>query len=281
MASASARSDHPVVVCAHGADSSGAVQLGATLAAAAGQRLVLASAYRYEPVGLGASPLPSPLNEVRFDRAVAQIERAERLIPHGVKVDERPIPAEDVPEALVGLAVEVDACAIVLGRDLSGHVTRAVIERAPCPVAVSPFSVPLPEPEPLRAIGVAYDGSPAARCALAAAGHLAAAAAGGELRVIAVGGGIADAEAEAEPPSEEVEVEVERLEGDPRRLLVAESDSLDLLACGSRGRGRVTAAVLGSVSSHLVRAAHCPVLLVPPRVRPRPDRPLGLSTAAE
>lgn len=275
------RRDHPVVVCAHGADSSGAVQLGALLAQAVHQRLVLTSAYRYDPIALGASPLPPPANTSRFARAVSRIEHAERLVPRGVTVEERPVPAEHVPEALVDLAREVDACALVLGRDLDGHVTRSVIGAAPCPVAVSPYSVPLPEPQPLQTIGVAYDGSPSARRAVTAAAAIAAAV-GALVQLVDVGGESEDAEARAGDAMSAlpVAVDVLRLDGRPGEQLVARSEELDLLVCGSRGRGRLAAAVLGSVSSHLVRAAHCPVLVVPPGTRAVRSGPLGLTTAA-
>jgi nucleotide-binding universal stress UspA family protein len=119
------------------------------------------------------------------------------------------VPAEDVPAALTALARDVGACVLVLGRDLEGRVARAVLDRAPCPVAVSPFTV-------------------------------------------AVGAGA---------------------------FLVDASEAYDLLVCGSRGRGRVVAALLGSTSGRLVDGAHGPVLVVPPRVRRDAGRPLGLTTA--
>jgi nucleotide-binding universal stress UspA family protein len=271
--------DHPVVACSSGPDSSGAVELGARLAAALHQSLVVASAYRYEPVAFGPRPVPTRWNEVRFDAAQARVERAERLVPAGVEVHERVVPAEDVAEALAALAREVDACALAVGRDADGHVTRSLLEHAPCPVAVSPFTVPVLGEEPFRTIGVAYDGSPGARFALAAAMRLATRT-GARMEVITVGPP-ADAVAAdaADLLSEAVHVDVRRLAGDPRARLVEASDGLDLLVCGSRGRGRVLAAVLGSVSGRLVQAAHCTVLVVAPRLRRRATAPLGLTTA--
>jgi nucleotide-binding universal stress UspA family protein len=135
--------DHPVIVGYGGLDSSGAVQLGAVLAAAVHQRLAVASAYQYEPMALSARTVPTAWNDVRCDNAGRRVRRAERLVPTGVEVDERVVPAENVPEALADLAREVDACALVVGRDLDGQVTRSTLEHAPCPVAVSPFSVPV------------------------------------------------------------------------------------------------------------------------------------------
>lgn len=275
--------DHPVVACYRGPDSSGAVQLGALLAAAVHQPLVVASAYRYEPAALTPRATPARGNDVRFDAAQARIERAERLVPDGIEVRERVVPAEGVREALADLAREVDASVLVVGRDLDGDVTRSMLEHAPCPVAVSPFSVPLPAEEPPSTIGVAYDASPGAHFALSAAMHLAILT-GARIQIISIGPGTAephdDADAAAASLSEAVEVDVCRLEGDPGARLVQASDGLDLLLCGSHGRGRVLSAVLGSVSGQLVQAAHCPVLVVPPRIRHRATAPLGLTTAA-
>jgi nucleotide-binding universal stress UspA family protein len=47
-------------------------------------------------------------------------------------------------------------------------------------------------------------------------------------------------------------------------LAVARDIEADLIVTGSRGRGRVARALLGSVSSTLVHKAHCDVLVVHP-----------------
>jgi nucleotide-binding universal stress UspA family protein len=53
-------------------------------------------------------------------------------------------------------------------------------------------------------------------------------------------------------------------EGDPGPSIVeaAEAERVDLVVVGTRGRNRVERAVLGSVSDHVIRHAHCPVLVV-------------------
>jgi nucleotide-binding universal stress UspA family protein len=246
---------HPVIACYRGPDSVGALQLGAALATATRQPLVLATAYRYDPVALSARPLPADSNERRFEAAEAAVHRAHELVPAALNVREEVVPAEGVADALSTLARDEDACVLVLGRDLDGHVARDVIARARCPVAVSPFNVAIGGVQPLRRIVVADDGSPAASFARDAAQQL------------------------AEDAGAEVVALTAPDDTDAARFIVEASESYDLVVCGSRGRGRIVAALLGSVSGALVDHAHCPVLVIPPLVRRAAGRPLGLTTA--
>lgn len=63
-------------------------------------------------------------------------------------------------------------------------------------------------------------------------------------------------------------VETVAIEGDPGRALCdfAAERGATVIVAGSRGRGGIKRAVLGSVSDHLVRNAPCPVLLSGPEV---------------
>ena len=45
---------------------------------------------------------------------------------------------------------------------------------------------------------------------------------------------------------------------------LADEEGADLIVVGSRGRGAIKAAFLGSVSTSLIGVARCPVLVVPP-----------------
>ena len=68
--------------------------------------------------------------------------------------------------------------------------------------------------------------------------------------------------AEAFPDGVPPEVEKRLVEGDPAESLVAEAEGADLVVVGSRGRGGLTSALLGSVSGHVVHHAGCPVVVV-------------------
>jgi nucleotide-binding universal stress UspA family protein len=53
------------------------------------------------------------------------------------------------------------------------------------------------------------------------------------------------------------------VEGHPSAALQRLAAGADLLVVGSRGRGTITSALLGSVSTHCVHHAPCPVVVVP------------------
>jgi nucleotide-binding universal stress UspA family protein len=276
--------EHPIVACYAGLDSIDAVQLGGMLASALHQPLVLASAYRYEPVGLSARALPAPDNERRAYAAGQALSRASLFVPAPVDVRECVIPAGEVVQGLSEFAGEIDASIIVLGRDTVGQVTRSLVPRAPCPVAVSPLSAALPPPGPIARVGVAYDGSPEAHWALVAARRLADATAA-ELTVMTAapsaeraGAALHLARLLLESWGRPAETSV--LIGNPRDVLLDATAELDLMVCGSRGRGRPLSALLGSVSAHLVAHSRCPLLVVPPSVAANPGAPLGVTCAA-
>jgi nucleotide-binding universal stress UspA family protein len=274
-------SDHPVVACYGGLDSAGAVQLGGLLAAALGEPLVLAHAYRYEPVGLSARVLPALDNGRRAVAAQSSVSRARRFARADVEVRDRIVPATGVADALEALAREVAACVLVLGRDTEGHVTRSLVPRAPCPVAIAPLAVP--PPTTFERIGIAYDGSPSAQWALTAARRLARVT-GAQLDVLAAGPTAEHATTWLQIArlsiGNTLRYETHALAGDPRDELTLASGGLDLLVCGSRGHSRPLAAILGSVSGHLAAHAACPILVVPPGVGYDAHGPLGIATAA-
>jgi hypothetical protein len=54
---------------------------------------------------------------------------------------------------------------------------------------------------------------------------------------------------------------IEVVEGDPMLVLAEVSRTAALLVLGSRGRGRLTSGLFGSVSRTLIRRSHCPVVI--------------------
>ena len=60
-----------------------------------------------------------------------------------------------------------------------------------------------------------------------------------------------------------IESELDILFNDPADGLLAAARHVDLLVMGSRGRGPVRAAILGSVSHSVSRQAPCPVVILP------------------
>ena len=63
-------------------------------------------------------------------------------------------------------------------------------------------------------------------------------------------------------------VSVQAVHRTPGRALIERSQDADLLVLGSKGRGRLAAWLLGSVSDEAVQRAPCSVVIV----RPRPER---------
>jgi len=276
-------SEHPVVACYRGLDSADAVQVGALFAAALDQPLVLARAYSYEPVALSARALPAPDNDRRATAAQAALRRARAFAGTDVEIREEIVPSVGVADALVALANDADACLLVVGRDAEGHVTRSLLPRAPCPVVVAPLSTALPQTGSIARIGVAFDGSPAAQLALIAATTLARAT-GAHLVLLAVGPTTEHAATWLHLArlslDRDVEFDTRALAGEARATLAGVSAELDVLVCGSRGRSRPLAALLGSVSAHLAAHAQCALLVIPPAVERSTSGPLGVTSAA-
>jgi len=78
--------------------------------------------------------------------------------------------------------------------------------------------------------------------------------------------------AAADKIPDDLPVTTRLLDGDPAReiLRAARDGGHDVIVLGSRGRGRVTAALLGSVSNRVMHDAEVPVIVIHP---PRNDGP--------
>jgi nucleotide-binding universal stress UspA family protein len=252
----------PVLVASAG-PAHGGPRTAALLADALGTPLVVATAYDADH----APVAPRLEGAIRASDAAAALAGA-REVPTTTRV----LPAGDPADELAALAGDLHAGAVVLGPDRGGTVTRRLLRVLACPVVVAPED-PLLEAEALAAIGVAFDGSPPSRLAVRAAAAVAAGA-GAVLHVLSV-----DGEPDSAAVPDGVEVHRHHLAGRPVPALRRFAADLDLLCCGARGRGRLTEALLGSVSAELVRDPVCAVLVVPARVRRDLTTPLGLTRA--
>jgi nucleotide-binding universal stress UspA family protein len=278
----------------HGDD---ALALGRLLAGLAGAQLVVACAYPDDPLGESAAAV-EVAQELRGD-AERRLERAREQLGAAAGVELRAVAGASPAQVLHALAEELPAEAIVVGathhgkalRLLTGSTPDAVLNHAPCAVAVAPegFRDAHHGANGVRHVAVAFDGSPEARRALAVAAGFARAA-GARLRVVtavnpaAAGiyppppldvaayeelGEIARGEARGRLDEAiaslgpEVRAEGAVLDGDVVASLVADSRADDLLFTGSRAQGPFRRVLVGSVSTHLLREAACPVVVVP------------------
>lgn len=276
------QSSSPVVVCWRGPESAAATEFGVLLASLVGQHLILATAYDYEPSSLTADVTAVQRADELRELAEAALREAQRAADPAVETRLQVLAAMDVPTALIDLARDVDAAVLVFARDRDRHhVVPSVGKHLSCPLAVLPLGSPADAPPQLLRIGVAFDDTEASRNAVRVGRHLAAAA-GGQVTLICVDREPGPWPALAEAGGElGVDAEPLLLEGDTVASLRSAAKSLDLLICGSHGRGLIQTALLGSVSAKLIEDCPSPLLVVPPGVRPSGDSPLGVTTAAE
>jgi len=286
-----------------------ALELGVLLASLLGGRLLVALVYTHEPrLYQGSDEIHGDLLG-QAGRTLGQAIDGLSL-PRGVKIDvvplESPPPARGLhaAHALKDLAARDEAQILVvgscrrgpIGRVLIGSVAERLLHGAGCPVAVAPRGYGDQARLAPATVAVAYDGSEESDLALAEGAALARAA-GADLRLINVlepweHGRATMVPGRSESVLEAVERRHERvldsalaaiqespiaeaklLRGHADEVLVAQSKTdVDLLVIGSRGYGPLGCALLGGVSSGVVRAAACPIVVVP---RPLDARPLS------
>ncbi len=220
-------------------ESKDAVAFGAALARACGANVALAAAFPVEPE-------LDPLLWVSLeDRAEAMLGPVKNRLGQ-LCAETRGVLGAPA-EGLARTANELEADVIVvgsthrgqLGRILLGSTAARLVHCASVPVVVTPRGRRLEETAEVRSILVADDGSPEARAAASLADGIAAATAARVVDMRITG------------------------EGDPALGLIAAADGVDLMLLGSRGYGRMLSTLLGSVSSHMIRAMPCPLLIVP------------------
>jgi nucleotide-binding universal stress UspA family protein len=281
----------PIVVGVERSDRSrDALALARTLARAVGTRLILVAVY---PVhGRSAVMPPAAYASALAEEAEATLEWVARPLA-GVPATTRALPSISVTRGLQQVAADESALAIVvgpshrgaLGQLLPGSVGERLLHGAPCPVAVAPrgyWSTCLGR---IRRIGLGFVATPEADEALCAAIGIALRT-GAEIRALSVvelpagvtmGAGwdygkLADVAREDLSESlvrtlgdvtSPVEVSGEVVDGYADDELARMSEDVDLLVCGSRGRGPLGRVMLGSVAAGVLRKARCPVLVVP------------------
>jgi nucleotide-binding universal stress UspA family protein len=201
----------------------------------------------------------------------------------------------------VGAAREADLIVVgschhgIVGRVLVGDDAASVLHHAQRPVAIAPTGFQS-QVSPVRTVGVAYDGSEESEMARTA-GESLADGLGAELIIRCVAtphvfaSGFAAGAGYIEDPADVISrtrAKLGELEGGrqvdvavgiPNLELVAFSEAVDLLVCGSRHSGPVRRVALGSTSDYLAHHARCP-LIVTPRPSQTESAEVGRSSAA-
>lgn len=215
--------------------------------------------------------------------------RAKLAAIEDERLDTRVVVSGSAAKGLFELAEAEDADVLVVGSShhaglgaiMPGSVARALLQGAPCAVALAPRGYRNGGTDRLRVIGVGYDASPESEAALDGAIELGLAHKA-TMRVTtvmppAIG---RDKEISREPTLRDrmqtkLHAAVERcprelralpqaLTGNPITQLRQELErGVDVLVLGSRGYGPFMRVMAGSVADELMRSAPCPVLVFP------------------
>jgi nucleotide-binding universal stress UspA family protein len=269
-----------------------ALALGKLIADATGAKLVVAGVF---PFGVLPRGFEASWREAEVAIA-AEIDRKAK----SVGAEPEAFPAPSPAHGLHGLAEEIGADLVVvgssrhsfLGQVLAGNVGLGLLHGSPCAVAIAPRGYR--DQAELTTITVGFDGSEESILALHDAVKLGRATAA-DLRIVAVAeppptvygkgfGGRAgwedlksaieehlreqlDEALRAIPPG--LGAEATLTSGDPA-VTLADAGRIPgtLLFIGSRGYGPLRRVLLGSVSSKLVGAAPCPMIVRPRGVQP-------------
>ena len=227
-----------------------ALALAGGFAVIEGAELVLCVALELDPLATPAHAYERAMAEAE-QRLAAQARETLGETPFRMRV----VGGVAAPRALHEVAEDEGADVIVigsthrgaLGRVLPGSVGERLLHGAPCAVMVAPRGFAERERLEIRSIGVGYDGKTESSHARTVAAALAEEL-GASVATITV---TEDGDAKPADPD------------DAADELVKRSAELDLLVVGSRGYGPVRHALLGSVTQELLKAAACPVLVVP------------------
>lgn len=282
-----------------------ALALARRLVYATGADMILANVYPGRPhadVGKGD-------DQTYFDLMRRDAERVLAEAPAGVHAELRAIAASSPARGLHDLAEETSAEFIVLGSTHRGKLGliepgstgERLLHGAPCAVAVAPVGYAEHSTERPGCIAVGWNGTPESQVALEAAIDLAREFEA-SLRIISAVEPIDKvprldttnhatfvawlreqrqrelSETLATLP-DDVNAEAALVDGAPKDAL-RDLDGVDVLVLGTSGYGRVTGAVLGSVSAKVVRGATAPVVIVPAHSASDKPHPGSLELAA-
>ena len=281
----------PIVVGVERSDRSrDALALARTLARAVDTHLILVAVY---PIGGRSAVMPPGAYAAALaEEAESTLEWVARPLA-GVTATSRTVPCASVSSGLQQVAEEEGALAIVvgpshrgtLGQVVPGTVGERLLHSAPCPVAVAPSGYWSTGTGRIRRIGLGFVATPEADEALCAAVGIALRT-GAPIRALSVvelpagvtmgfGWNYANLEQLARDDLSQslvrtlgdvtspVDISGEVVDGYADDELARLSEEVDLLVCGSRGRGPVGRVVLGSVAAGVLRKARCPVIVVP------------------
>lgn len=252
-------------------------------------------ATRFDGVELEDPVLEEDLQRISEQRARELLDaEAEKLRSVGGTPAQAHLAEGGVPEAIVGLAEEIEAGLVVVGsrgrggirRALMGSVSDSVVRHAHCPVLVVRDGESERDFLPGRIL-LAVDGSEESSVTAQTVVELADRT-DSELHVIHVGevkpvshperrGYFARYEEHQEQARRLLEEQVDEIESaggtvskahlrmgrpDEEIVVLGEEIGAGLIATGSRGLGGMRRALMGSASDSVVRHAHCPVLVV-------------------
>jgi nucleotide-binding universal stress UspA family protein len=282
-----------------------AIALGVQLAQALPGELMLVYVHTLQELdALMSGHDPEEVEQLVAEHARAKHAKVSDLAAEMGISDLRLRRATSAAAGLHAQAAETGAALVIigpssrsgLGRVLPGATAEQLLSGSPVPVAVAPNGYASHDPG-LELIGVGFNDGQESRRAAPWAGDLASRG-GASLQVLAVhaplpfGNAVvsgaygtqtvnqvlaqelrSEAEKLADALSLEESVESHLFRGDPAAVLVERSQELDLLVLGSRGYGPLKSVLLGSVSSRVLRNAHCPVVVVARRSGPEPPAP--------
>jgi nucleotide-binding universal stress UspA family protein len=276
-------------------ESKDALALGKQLAEATGAELVVAGVFQFDPVWGGV--------DSHFRDADADYARKIEAAAKAAGAEPEAVPSSSPARGLHELAEEIGADMILVGSAHQGRVGQvlagttgvSLLHGSPCAVGIAPRGYRERSGEGIDHVAVGFDGSAEAGHALMAASDLAVAM-GATLKLVSVAvpppigtgkggagswhalvqaieGETREALAEARHAVPEgIDVETSLISGDPVEALTsAGAPAGTLMVVGSRGYGPLRRVLLGSVATHLVRSAPCPLIVTPRGMRETAD----------